>query len=232
MKNRISPFYLMLFLLISFNAFSQQSFNNNLESEYISNKTINLKTISKDYSGTPYLTEEFTKGHIYKNGELLVSNKSLRYNANKDEFEIKNSLSTDSGIVNTLFKKSALSIKTGNDEFIFILPNGVNTTFGYFVLLQKGEKFTYIKKIKKKFIPGQKAYTSMSQDIRPMYKSFETFYLLNNEGVLIELPNSKNKIIDSFGSHKKEIKAYIKENKLNVKKEKNMKQLVEYYNSL
>ena len=100
------------------------------------------------------------------------------------------------------------------------------------MLLQKGEKISYAKKVKKKYVPGQKAYSSMARDISPMYKEYLVYFLLNKDGNLIELPNSKNKKIDAFGSHKKELKAYIKENKLNINKERGMKKLIEYYNSL
>lgn len=230
MKKRTSPFYLLFLILISYSAISQQSLNNNLESEYISNKTINLSTLSKDYTGSPYFKETFTKGHIYKNGKLLVANKSLRYNANKDEFEVERNGNT--GIVNTLFKKPNLSIKFGITEFIFIRPNSTNTAHGYFLLVQKGEKFSYLKKVKKKYVAGKKAYSSMAVDTAPMYKDDNSYYLVNSEEALVELPNSKNGIIESFGSHKKELKAFVKKNKINVKKEKGMKKLVEYYNSL
>ncbi len=232
MKKKTSPFYLLLLLLISFSATSQQSLNNNLESEYISNKTINLSTLSKDYTGTPYFKETFTKGHIYKNGKLLVANTSLRYNANKDEFEVEKNSNANTGIVNTLFKKPSLSIKFGITEFIFIRPNSTNTAHGYFLLVQKGEKFSYLKKVKKKYVAGKKAYTSMAVDTAPMYKDDDSYYLVNSDEKLVEVPNSKNGIIESFGSHKKELKAFIKKNKINVKKEKGMKKLVEYYNSL
>ncbi|MFT5076971.1 MAG: hypothetical protein ACJAX7_001936 [Saprospiraceae bacterium] len=230
MKKRTSLYYLIL--LISYTASSQQSFNNNLESEYISNKTINLKENSNDYTGSPYFNEVFIKGNIYKNGELLATNKSLRYNASKDEFEIKNSLNPTSDLVKTLFKKNSLSIKIGIKEFVFIRPNSTNTANGYFLLLQEGENISYLKKIKKKFIPGKKAYSSMAVNTQATYKSVDVYYLLNKEGTLFELPNSKNGIIETFGSHKKEIKAFLKENKLNIKKEKGLKKVVVYYNSL
>jgi len=232
MKKRTSPFYLILLLLISFTVSSQQSFNNKIEGEFISNRTINLKENSTNYTGSPYFNEAFISGNIYKNDKLLASNKSLRYNANKDEFEIKNSLTPISDIVNTLFKKSSLTIKTGIKEFIFMLPTNTNVAHGYFILLHKNENMSFVKKIKKKFVPAQKAYSSMAVDTQAMYKEYESYFLLDKEGNLIELPNSKNKRIEAFGSHKKDLKAFVKKNKVHIKNEKGMRKLVEYYNSL
>ena len=132
MNNRTSTLSLLLIIFISYQTFSQQSFNNNIDSEFISSKTINLKEDANTYTGSPYFNEEFVKGNIYKSGELLASNKKIRYNANKDYFEIQNNQASDSDIVNMIFRKNNLSIKTGIKEllravvFYFLSPSMEN----------------------------------------------------------------------------------------------------------
>ena len=56
--------------------------------------------------------------------------------------------------------------------------------------------------------------------------------IANNEGVLTELPSSKKKKADAFSENKKELKLFIKENKLNINKEKDLIKLAEYVNTL
>lgn len=54
MKKRISIVYLVTALLFTFNTIAQQSINNNLDSDYISNKTVDLTKDANDYTGSPY----------------------------------------------------------------------------------------------------------------------------------------------------------------------------------
>lgn len=232
MKKRISIVYLVTALLFTFNTIAQQSINNNLDSDYISNKTVDLTKDANDYTGSPYFNEKFSKGNIYKSGELIAINKGLRYNASKDEFEIENSVDSSNKLVKVIKKSNNLSIKMGINEFTFIHPGEGNNVHGYFILLESGDKFSLLKKIKKKYIPGQKAYSSMSRDTAPMYKEKSIYFLLDANGQLTELPNSKKGKLEAFQSNKKELKSFLKENKLNINKENSIKKLVAYFNTL
>ena len=227
-------FYLPLLFIISIYSisFSQQATKITLDSEYLANKTVNLNKDPNNYTGSPYYNTQFSTGHIYKNGRLIAANKKVRYNAYKDIFEIKNDLNPKSNIVNTIARKSSISIKIGIQEYHFFRPSEKNNLYGYFIVLLKNDNLSVYKKIKKKYTPSQEATSSMDTNIAAFYKEYSILYIVNANGYFIEVPKSKKAKIDLFENHKKEVKTFIKENKIKLKKEKDFIKLVYYYNSL
>ena len=61
-----------------------------------------------------------------------------------------------------LIGSKGISINLENEKYVFLTPNENNTAQGYFVDIYSGEKAALYKKIKKVYIPEQKAYTSYS----------------------------------------------------------------------
>ena len=88
------------------------------------------------------------------------------------------------------------------------------------------------KKIKKVYIPEQKAYTSYSNNVAATYKEKIILYFYQEDGVLIEIPNSKKSKIKIFGDQSKEVKLFIKENNVNINKEAGLIEVISYYNTL
>ena len=156
----------------------------------------------------------------------------MRYNAHKDIFEIKKTFVLTNDQARLLKKTDEISLKIKNNSFVFILPNTNSKAQGYFVVLHKGEQISLYKKIKKEFIPGQKAYSSMTKAVPPTFKEKIFYYIADKDGVLSELPNSKKKKIDAFSENKKELKLFVKENKINANKEKDLIKLTEFVNTL
>ena len=209
---------------------AQSVYNDNDIDKYISNITIS-KVSESSYLGSPYENENFQKAIISKNGVTISHNVYMRYNAHKDIFEIKKTAALKDNQAKLLKRTDEIIIKINNNKYIYLPASVEHTKVGYFVLLQKGDVSLY-KKIKKQFIPGQKAYTSLAQDVAPTFKEKIILYLANEKGDLIELANSKSGKLKAFENHKKEVKLFVKENKLNLNKESHLIKLVKYYNSL
>ncbi len=228
-----SLFFALLFFasnaLINLNA--QSVYNDTDIDKYISNVSIS-KASESGYLGSPYENDDFQKGVITKNGVTISHTVSLRYNAHKDIFEIKKTAVLKDNQAKLLKKSDEITLKVNNQNFVFVPVNDGDIRAGYFVLLQKGEKVTLYKKIHKQFIPGQKAYSSLAQDVAPTFKENITLYITNSEGKMVALANSKNGKLKAFEDHKKEVKEFVKENKLNLNKEAQLIKLVKYYNSL
>ncbi len=231
MKKNILFTLLFIASLSIVNSQAQSVFNDTDIDKYISKVPI-PKNNEIDLVGTPYSNEEFQKGTAIKNGLTIARNIGLRYNAHKDIFEIKKTFVLTDNQARLLKKTDEISLKINQNDFVFILPNANNKVQGYFVLLYKGEKLTLYKKIKKVFIPAQKAYSSMAKSVPPTYKEKIVYYIANSEGGITELSNSKKKKSDAFSENKKELKLYIKENKINVNKEKDLIKLAEFANTL
>ena len=49
---------------------------------------------------------------------------------------------------------------------------------------------------------------------------------------MVELPNSKKTKIKAFGDKSKKVKAFLKENKVNINRESGLIEVIKYYNTL
>ena len=87
-----------------------------------------------------------------------------------------------------LKSSSDLSIKIGNENYVFLAPNENNNNQGYFIVVFNSTTTSLFKKIKKEYIPEQKAYTSLASNIAANYKEKQSLYLYTSDGLLIELP--------------------------------------------
>lgn len=199
--------------------------------QYISQRNVEVY-LEADFTGTPYKDKNFKNGTILKNGAPIAKNIGLRYNASKDLFEVKKTSVLKDDQAKVLKNSSDLSIKIGNENYVFLAPNENNANQGYFLVVYNSSKTSLYKKIKKEYIPEQKAYTSLASNIAANYKEKQVLYLHNSDGLLIELPGSKSKRLKAFGDKSKEVKVFVKENKINLNKEAGLIEVIKYCNTL
>ena len=228
-KFLITTSIIALFYSVNINA--QSEFNETDIDSYISQRSVELY-FEADFTGTPYKDKMFKNGTILKNGVPLAKNIGLRYNASKDLFEVKKSSVLKDDQAKVLKSSSDLFIIIDNENYVFLAPNENNSTQGYFLIDYKSDKTSLFKKIKKEYIPEQKAYTSLASNIAANYKEKLSLYLYTNDGLLIELPGSKSKRLKAFGDKSKDIKLFVKENKINLNKEAGLIEVIKYYDTL
>jgi len=187
--------------------------------------------LNDDTKGSPYVYEDFQMGKlINKEGKVVVNNVALNYNAYNDMMVGKPSVNAHKDHAKNLTKSTEFDVKIGNDLYIAVIVN--NYDLGYFQLLSKGDKVSLIKRYDKEYKPKELATTSLTRDIPAMFKDKEFYYLYYPDGQYEMLPTSKSKLIKSMGDYSGDIKSFIKRNKLNVSDEKDLTQIVAYYNSL
>jgi len=234
MKNAIKTALFALGICSSISVFAQSASNEiPNENTYITNTKVGPKKGPSNYTGSPYLKEDFQKASVYKNGKAIANGVLVRYNANKDVFETKASLSVPNSEARYIARSKAIYIKILNDVFVYFPPVDTEVPSGYFKVLVENESgVSLYKKYKKQYIEGMKAVNSVASDIAPTYKEKSIFYTVNAKGEFNEMPKSKGGKISSLGSHKKELKAYVKKEKLNISKEKDLSKLISYFNSL
>jgi hypothetical protein len=228
-KFLITTSIIALFYSVNINA--QSEFNEPDIDSYISQRSVEVY-LEADFTGTPYKDKMFKNGTILKNGVPLAKNIGLRYNASKDLFEVKKSSVLKDDQAKVLKSSSDLFIIIDNENYVFLAPNENNSTQGYFLIDYKSDKTSLFKKIKKEYIPEQKAYTSLASNIAANYKEKLSLYLYTNDGLLIELPGSKSKRLKAFGDKSKDIKLFVKENKINLNKETGLIEVIKYYDTL
>ena len=228
-KFLITTSIIALFYSVNINA--QSEFNETDIDSYISQRSVEVY-LEADFTGTPYKDKMFKNGTILKNGVPLAKNIGLRYNASKDLFEVKKSSVLKDDQAKVLKSSSDLFIIIGNENYVFLAPNENNSSQGYFLIDYKSDKTSLFKKIKKEYIPEQKAYTSLASNIAANYKEKQSLYLYTSDSLLIELPGSKSKRLKAFGDKSKEVKVFVKKNKINLNKEAGLIEVIKYYDTL
>jgi len=232
MKNIFATYFVVLIAITTSVACAQGVFNDPHIDTYITQQKISQPSHGYEYTGTPYAERSFQPGHVYRDGVLLASNVGLRYNALRDEFEIKKSLSSSNYAAKVLSQSEDIYVKISNKLYIYAPKHSEEEKGGYFQVIYKGESLSLYKKVSKTFIEGKKAINSIATDILPMYKEKETLYFVNAANEFIELPGSRNGKINYFSENKKLVKQHIREKKLNVNKVHDLIRLLTYYNTI
>lgn len=217
--------------LYSLNTGAQSVYNDTDIDKQISKRSVEVY-LEADFTGTPYKNKEFKNGTILKNGVVIARNIGLRYNASKDLFEVKKTSVLKDDQAKVLISNKDISINLENEKYVFLTPNENNSAQGYFIDTYSGEKASLYKKIKKVYIPEQKAYTSLASNVAANYKEKDILFLYKQDGLLVELPNSKKTKIKAFGDKSKKVKAFLKENKVNINRESGLIEVIKYYNTL
>ncbi len=185
--------------------------------------------------GSPYLSEGFLPCKLYV-GDEFAGDFFYRHNAYNDEIEIKDyfqdsvkqSLHTDKRF-RLIDGSKEISLKTlyTEDE---IYRNG------YLTLIGKGERFSLYSRTKVKFIEGTQPVNSLVRPTPDKFSNYTDYYYSSaakEEDVAYFLPDRKNKFISSFDSDvAPKLKSFIKENKINIKKETDLLLVIDYLNTL
>lgn len=177
----------------------------------------------KDIAGSPYLSNEFIFGLVMTNDNVTYAGIPLRYNIFNDEMEFKISDDTILSITNPEIIKE---IKFGDESFIYHKVN--NKKGGYYSLRCTG-KVQLLAKYKIIFNPAKEP-EPYKEATPPTFSKKSTTYCIKLEDADPVLINNNKDIENAFGKESDEILGIIKKNKLNVKKEKDLIQLVQMIN--
>lgn len=233
MKNVLA---LVLFSFLVFNtttSFAQMGTEETESTNYLSSRPITINANERNFSGSAYENKEFVKGYVFKNGKTLASNVALRYNAKRDEIEVKSSPSSSNESARVLVKNDDIYIKILNKVFVYSpVREGIDKA-GYFMVIHEGANYSLYKKLTKKFIEGREAINSITRDTPPAFQDKEVYYLVNKtDGSFTTFPKSKKGKLKIFSTHKKEVKNFVKTNRLNINKDYDLAKLVKYYDTL
>ena len=180
--------------------------------------------------GSIYANKEFQTGSVYKDGNLVASNVALRYNVQAEEIEMK--ANTNSTVANVIKTSENISVRILNNDFVYLISPDKNQKAGYFMVIAEGGKLTVYKKIIKDFIEGKKSANSYSRDVPDTFKEKEQLYIVSATGSLTKLPKGKTKREKLLVSQQDQMSRYIQSNKLNLRKEKDFNQALDYFNAL
>jgi hypothetical protein len=100
------------------------------------------------------------------------------------------------------------------------------------MVIAQGAKLTVYKKIIKNFVEGKESANSYSRDVPDTFKEKEQLYIVSSTGSLTKLPKGKTKREKLLVSKDNKMSGYIQTNNLNLRREKDFNQALDYFNAL
>lgn len=177
-------------------------------------------------NGTPYVDEKYEEGVIYYGDKSLTV--PVRYNAYQDLIEY-----TQNGKAAVLDPTLTIKrIKVGASTYITqeYKANG-KTKVGYFQLLDSG-RLTLLAKQKVIYLPAKKGGNLDGSDQLAQFKRNPDMYYYKIEGGAVQDVESIKSLIETLPDKQDELTQFAKKEKISPRKEKEMIQFVQYYNSL
>lgn len=216
MKKKALILVALSIFLIDNNLSAQQANAN------ISNENVNFKNLlgrsgltrPLETEGSPYIYTEYKTSKIGNSSKLY----DLRYNAYKDEVEILNN-----GKEMTIFKNEDYSpIHLLDPKETIYLKNFTykgKAINGYLFEVKKGKDLSILVKFSKAFNKGKVAESSFDRDVASSYSDLpDAFFIEKETGEILEMPDTKKKLIELFPEKKINIEKSIKQNKLDTRK--------------
>jgi len=192
--------------------------------------------------GTNYLTKGWNKGQAwveYQKKVQKLDDLKLRFDMANQQLEIKvhNSISNKSS-VKVLYDQHVTKFTYVNGEtqekvFFERCKNFKTKTpmLGFFKVLYKGQKVNLLVQISSYVQKGNevKALGIGSANKRVIRKDA---YFMTQNGKTFKIKRRKKSILKQFEDKKEQIKAFVKENKLYYKSEKDLATIFKYYDGL
>ncbi len=177
--------------------------------------------------GSPYFVELYVVGNTFVNGRNVRL--LMRYNAFSDQIEMKDKYQKSFNML----KRKDLEAHFGGKTYRIMdyVENGKKKQ-GYFNPLNEGYVTLYYKP-KKVFVQAEKPENGYNDYSPPTYKDVSTYYLQLGSQQAVEINLNKRQLLKYLrDEHFSDIKQYVSDNDLKLKTEKEVLQLLNYYNSL
>jgi len=201
--------------------------NIHLPSDYLRNNLLGNNNLPKNTKGSPYLYETFLPSKVIIN-DSTTYNAMLRYNAYNDEIEMKKDEK-----VTALFKRPYIEAIINNSHYKILeyKSEADKNKTGYFVALTPLGKHQFYRKDIKVFKEGKKAASTYSKDVPPSFENMVNYYVVLENSTQTRLLKLKKKnLLSLLGDE--ELPSFMKKEKIDLKNEKDLIKLFQYYNTL
>ncbi len=202
------------------------------EATFLSSKTVPVFKGYKNTKGSIYNDKEFQRGSIFVDGKLTISNVGLRYNAQSEEIEYKKQINSQGTVVNVLKKSENIEAQILNDLYVYRPSPAKKFKDGYLIVLEENQKITVFKKLSKEFVEGKKSANSYTRDVPDSFKEREMLFIKISGEDIKEAPKSNGKRKKIFSSNTEKVFTYIKNEKLNLRKDEDFIKALKFYSTL
>lgn len=176
--------------------------------------------------GSQFYDETFKKATISDTENVF----NVRYNAFLGEMEILDG--NDIALIDKKYQKDLISFLDSNVSYKVLWEKHKNAkaSLSYFVQLENNAYLSLYRKDSKKYIPSKKRLAKYKGEFRNVRSRF--YVETNHSGKAILLPRTNKKFAALFSDKRAKIIAYMKSEKLKVRKENDLIQLINYINEL
>ncbi len=221
MKNLF--FFILILISCNFSTVYSQSISTSGGSlHFVKSGSTDVSDEMKKINHKKYLTTTYIEATVN-----TYNNKAfLRYNIFLDEMEF-----VKDNQIYFLHKepKMTISFKSLNKKYVTFKES---EKLGFYVEENLGVSKLLSKEVVV-FKEAKKAQTSYGSDSSADYKKKKDIYFFSFDGVnVIKVPRKKKKFYTLFGENSSKIKKFIKKERLKIKKKKDLKKIINYYNTL
>ncbi|GFZ90225.1 hypothetical protein GCM10011531_22260 [Aquaticitalea lipolytica] len=231
MKKLLLIFTLSLF---TFSSGAQELISGQLSGGSASGGLISTTPVveNSQIEGSPYVNEEFLPAKISASEDNIFY---VRYNALKDEFEVKGANNVAYAL-NKYRRDIVVELISNNKTYQVYgyLDKNENENFGYFVNLSNpNSNIKLLKKENITFVKEKVAVTSYDSSQPARYKrGSDAYYVKINDNNAVLLSTNKKDVSKLFPGNEKKVLDFIKKEKLKLKKEDDMNKLIQFTNTL
>ncbi|MEM0931614.1 MAG: hypothetical protein AAF575_00960 [Bacteroidota bacterium] len=190
--------------------------------------TTKSSSYANEVQGSPYLQEEFKRGGVYKNNELLVKVK-MRFNAHRGEMEFIGV--NDSIYILGKAKELWAELDSRNYKILLFKNKIGQIRNAYFNKLNEGNlKLLFKPQID--FRKGKESYDSYRPKVRPAFIKNSSYYAKIGDNPANKINLNRKNVLKLLSKEKEEMLLFVKKNKLDLRTETDVIRLFTYYNSL
>ena len=191
---------------------------------YLSQLTFPM--VEVDIEGTPYYNEAYRLGQVIFEGEKHTF--FFRFNAYKDRIELKDRTKRlyhlkKNEIIEPVFGERIYQLRNYLEDDVLKL--------GYFIPLNRGEAILYFKP-RKIFVQAEKPDNGYGEYSPPYYKDVSGYYVQLGNSLPSPIKLSRRSIMNVLGAKHEDLKEFTNRNQLDLRNEKDVVRLFNFYNRI
>jgi hypothetical protein len=182
-----------------------------------------------DIEGSPYLNDEFIKGTVYTISQTKYIGIPLRYNIYNEQIEFK---PENSPVQALAAPETVEKVEFGDYKMVYV-PFTVTKKIrrGFFIEIEAGDKVVLLARPQVLFEEAKEPAAYQEAEPPKFVRKSDDYYIRVGKEAAMLMSNKKD-LEEVFPDYGKEVKSFIKKNKVKPNKPERMAELVQYYNSL
>lgn len=191
--------------------------------------TLSKKAPSEPATGTQYFIENFNAARVDDTKELILA----RYNAYSDEMELK----VDDNNIMVLDPKENTIVRLTNNMAMYKFTKYTNedgvASQNYLVVVSETPNVTIYKRERVELQPEQHPTGGYQRYKAANYKKLDPeYYIQFNGGPVVFMSDKKKDVYSLIPGKEKEIKEYVKENRIDPSNDNDLKKLGAYLSTI